>query len=44
MRTKAEIIIEPKEGDVLQLHSDLWLIFENNNWREMTVAEQQAHD
>lgn len=33
-------MIEPKKGDVVQIHSDLWYLFDGVIWREMTIEEQ----
>lgn len=34
----------PLEGDVIQFFSDTWLIYDNGEWREMTVKEQETYD
>jgi hypothetical protein len=33
-------LIYPKEGDMIQLASDDWRVFENSVWRSVTVEEQ----
>lgn len=33
-------VITPTQGMVVQLSSDDWRIFDNGEWREMTVTEQ----
>lgn len=33
-------LIQANNGDVVQIHSDEWYVFENGGWREMTVVEQ----
>ena len=40
----ASMVDSPKSGDVLQLRSDLWLVYSFNLWRLMTDKEMLDYD
>ncbi len=39
-----EYLLNPKQGNVIQLRSDFWIIHDQGLWREMTEQEYLDYD